>query len=781
MPPPAEESGIDGPAGSVGLPVLRLTVPEHCGEDEQACDQCVMHWLERRAEADGTIEHQRRLRLTIPVSGLGEKREIERASRRLRRARLAAGAEQDAVWLEFERDRCPLHEMTEALQGLGLRLRLDEAKLRPAATDAEAAGTGSLRDSLRAVISTVRRERELKLVTIAGVCLVAGAATHWLGGPEALRLLLLAVSAVCSSTATFPEAIRELRSFRLSVDSLMFAAAIGASSLGHYEEGAFLLFLFGLGAAGEHLALSRAKGAIDALAELAPESARVLDEHGEEHERPVEEIEPGSLVAIRPFERIPLDGEIIRGASSVDQSAVTGESMPVDKGPGDSLLAGVINGERSLVMRATRAAGESTLARVMRMVEQAQAERSATELFTERIERVYVPFVMVATLALVLLPPLLTEVAWGVAFYRAMAFLVAASPCALAIGTPAAVLCAIARAARSGVVIKGGAHLETLARARAFAFDKTGTLTLGKPRVTEVVPLGERGADEVLAIAAGIEREVTHPLAEAIRLAADAHGVAPRRAEQVEQVVGIGAVGIIEGRSARIGKRDEAWTISDQASAHADRLRADGATVVWIGLGDGPVGLVAIADTIRPSARDAIDLLRRDGARALAMLTGDHAGSARAIAAQAGIERVHAELMPEQKLDLIESIRAESGTTVMIGDGVNDAPALARADLGIAVAAAGADVAMETADVAIMGGDLTRLPEVVRLARRARRIIAQNLVIALGVIAIVAPLGAVGVAPLGVAVLLHEGSTVVVVVNALRLLRRTGRSALRGE
>jgi Cd2+/Zn2+-exporting ATPase len=755
---------------TISLPVLRLSVPDRCGE--HTCEACVVRWLERRAaaEAGASFEGADRLRLRVPITGLRSDHDRARANRRLHGA--PARVEGGTLVLEFTRGACPLHQTAARLDGLGLRLRLDDATVEPAPGDHSLHRPHRpLADSLHAAWGLVRRERELALAALGGVCLLAGTLAHWLDGPDPIRLALLALAAALSSSATLPRAFDELRARRVSVDSLMFAAAAGAASLGHPEEGAFLLWLFGLGAAGEHLAMSRARAAIDALAHLAPETARVIDQTGEAVVVPLERVAAGDHLALRPFERVPVDAVIVHGSAAVDQSAVTGEPMPVEKTVGDALPAGVINGESPLVIRAARPAGESTIARIRAMVERAQAEKSPTELFTARVERFYAPAVLLATVALILLPPALGEVGWRVAFSRAMAFLVAASPCALAIGTPAAVLCALARAARIGVLIKSGAHLETLARLEAVAFDKTGTLTEGRPAVTQVIPLTGLDADAVLALAAGLERDVNHPLAEAVRRAAEARGLRPPSPERAAQIVGVGVEGVVDGAAVRVGKPPAGAAQHQQAAALAAGLAAEGATVAWVSRDGVPMGLLAIEDTPRPSSSAGIAALGAAGIARVLMLTGDHDASARAMAARVGIREVHAGLMPEDKLARIDTIRAAGARVAMVGDGVNDAPALARADVGVVIAAAGTDVAMQTADVAVMGGDIGRLAEVIRLARRARGIIAQNLALALGVILVVAPLGALGLAPLGLAVLMHEGSTVLVVLNALRLLR----------
>ncbi|GAB5497174.1 MAG: heavy metal translocating P-type ATPase [Phycisphaerales bacterium] len=757
---------------SLKLPVLKVQLPSSCGPDSPECERCVMRFIERRSESELGKAIGEKATLVIPITNLKNNAGVRRINRRLHDHRLDAHADLGSgeLRLNFEKGLCPLHETTGALQGTGFRLRLEDARIEPRTA---AAGTGLLSRSIsraESVLGLITGQRDLLLTTIAGVLLLAGASVHWMGGPEFVRIALLALCAVLASTETFPEAIEDAKKLRVNVDVLMFVAAAGAAVLGHYEEGAFLLFLFGLGAAGEHAALGRAKSAVSALAEMAPDSARVISEEGDEAQVPLEEVGVGSHVSLRPFERVPLDAVVVHGTSPIDQSPVTGEPVPVEKGPGEEVLAGSINGDRPLVIKTLKPAGESTIAKIMRLVEDAQAEKSPTELFTAKIERYYVPIVLALTPLLAALPPLLTDLAWSDSFYRAMAFLVAASPCALAIGTPAAMLCAMARSARLGVLVKGGAHLETLAKADTFAFDKTGTLTEGKPSVRSVCAI--KGGDEqhVLALAASVEAEASHPLAEAIVRAASHHELELLPTTDAKQVVAVGAEAVVEGKLIRVGKRGEA-PADDLLTEAASESAATGATVVWV-LEDGrPIGLIEIADAVRESSAQAVERLRSVGVRQISLLTGDHEAAAHAVAKGLGITDVHADLLPDEKLTEIDRLRRDSAAVVMVGDGVNDAPALARADLGVAMGAAGTDVALETADVALMGTDLARLADGVMLARRTRSIVIQNLVIALGVILIVAPLGALGFAELGLAVLLHEGSTVVVVLNSLRLLR----------
>jgi Zn2+/Cd2+-exporting ATPase len=475
---------------------------------------------------------------------------------------------------------------------------------------------------------------------------------------------------------------------------------------------------------------------------------------------------------VRPFERMPVDGVVLTGNSAVDQSPITGESIPVEKSPGDHLFAGTINGDATLAVTVSHRSEETKLAKIIKLVAEAQTTKSPTQVLTDRVERWYVPAVLIVTAAVLVLPPTFGHASWSVWFYRAMALLTAASPCALAIGTPAAVLSGIARAARGGVLIKGGVHLENLGRIRAIAFDKTGTLTRGRARVTDVVPVGQFTADEILALTAGIEQEVsTHPLAAAIVAEARARGVTIDASVDTKQTPGVGVVGRVAGKEVAVGRpRPEILAASPDLQKAVATLEAQGKTAVITSIDNVPAGVIGLADHPRENVQNVLDSLRRMGVRRTIMLTGDNARVAAAISKSVGTDEFFAELMPEDKVTKLNELEARYGRTAMVGDGVNDAPALATATVGIAMGGAGTDVALETADVALMSDALEKLPEAIGLSRFSRRIIAQNLCIALGVILIMSPVAALGQASLGVAVVAHEGSTVLVVLNALRLL-----------
>jgi len=779
----SQADGRDEPAAR--LPVLSSGVAHPCGDevDPEACAACVVKWIERRAAEDGERpgDDATHVVLAVPVVGLSTDRDRRTLRRRLRSLDTPAVLPRgdDRVFMRFPRGTCPLHEVSERLEGLPVRLDLAATEVRygEAAGELPAAVplSGLILDGLSMAFRTVFGDRELLLVVIAGALLLAGFITSLAGGSEIARLVLLGLSAVLSSTSTFVEAVTVLRRFRVDVDVLMFVAAAGAAALGHYEEGAFLLFLFGLGAAGEHLALERAKRAVDALSDLAPDTADRIESDGTTSSVPVEDIVVGDHVAVHPFDRVPVDGEVQIGRSAIDQSPVTGESIPVEKQQGDDVFAGTVNGEGELVVLVTKPAGESTLARIMRMVEEAQAAQSPAERFTERVERIYVPIVFVLTALVVSIPPWVGWEDWGVSFYRGMAFLVAASPCAVAIGTPAAVLCGLGRSARLGVLMKGGAALESLGRMKAVALDKTGTITVGRPEVTSVMAADSVTEQEVIGLAAAVERSISHPLAEAIVKAALQRGVVLPETGAVRQIAGRGAVAEIGGLEVAVG-RVSMGVLGEAASESVRQLSERGESVVCVFRAGAAIGVIGLADRPRREAAAAVADLHALGVESVAMITGDHAGAAAVVAEEVGIDDVRSDLLPEDKLGIVESLREQYGSVVMVGDGVNDAPALAAADVGVAMGAAGTDVAMETADIVLMGSDLQLLTDAVALSQASRRMILQNLVIALGVICVVSPLAVIGVADLGPAVLLHEGSTIVVVINALRLLRwKTGR------
>lgn len=623
--------------------------------------------------------------------------------------------------------------------------------------------------------SWYKENHEIVFSLIAGLLVLTG----WLGQtffdlPVIAATVLYIIAYIFGGWDISQHAWHAIKEKHFDTDLLMVMAALGAAALGEFAEGALLLFLFSLGHALEERALDRARAAVRALADLAPKVALVRRD-GKEQELPVESLQLEDLVIVRPGVRIPVDGVISNGNSGVDQASVTGESMPVDKAPGDQVFASTVNGEGALEVKVTRLAKDSTLSRVMKMVEEAQAQKSPTQQTVEKFERVFVPAVLIFTGLIIILPPLF-GFPFRESFLRAMTLLVAASPCALALGTPASILAGVAQAARNGVLVKGGMHLENLGRLKAIAFDKTGTVTHGKPEVTDIVAFQSSGWKEadLLSIAAGAESRSAHPLAQAVVRSAQTKGVAASVMDEVESLTGRGLRAVTMGKTIWVGNQklmDEAGVIlAADAMQKAQSLQESGKTLFWVAENKTAIGLIALSDTLRKEAASTMSALKKIGVEHTIMLTGDNARSASAIAAEVGLTEFRADLMPEDKLTIIRELVKQYGQVAMIGDGVNDAPALANATVGIAMGGAGTDVALETADVALMGDDLSKLPFAVGLGRATRNIIMQNLFISLGVIALLIATSLTGIVSIGIAVIFHEGSTLVVVANALRLL-----------
>ncbi len=612
----------------------------------------------------------------------------------------------------------------------------------------------------------------LALSLLSGAALLVGwIGESFLGLPFAVALTVYLVAYLAGGYDASKHAVRAALKGRFDIDILMVVAALGAAALGEWPEGALLLFLFSLGHALEHYAMDRARGAIRALADLAPKTARVRRD-GKEQELSVSDLVIGDTIIVRPGERVPADGEVTEGSSAVDQAPITGESMPVGKATGDELFAGTINGDGSLVSKTTKNPEDSTLARVVQLVEQAQTAKAPSHRFTDRFQRTFTPVILVMTGLLIALPPLF-GFPFQESFIRAMTLLVAASPCALALATPSAVLSGIARAARSGVLIKGGAHLENAGTAQVVVFDKTGTLTNGRPEVTDIIALQGR-QDELLALAAGVEAKSGHPLAAAVVQAAEARELELPQTGDLESVTGKGVIAPVRGKSLRIGNRklmqEARIDVPQETLLQLEGLEREGKTSVLVAHGQTLLGILAMRDEPREAAKDAILKLRDLGVKRTVMLTGDNRLVAEAIGKELGLDEIKAELLPEDKVAAIKELKREYTKVIMIGDGVNDAPAMVEATVGIAMGGAGTDVALETADIALMADDLSKLPYALSLSRASRRMIVQNLVISLGVIALLVPSAIFGLATISVAIIIHEGSTLVVVFNALRLL-----------
>ena len=612
------------------------------------------------------------------------------------------------------------------------------------------------------------------LVALAGLFLLIG----WVGEaffalPTTVVLVFYLLAYLAGGFDVATHAVPSLFKGKFDTDVLMLAAATGAAILGEWQEGAFLLFLFALGHAGEQYALDRARNAVNALGGLMPQTAQVR-RGGQITELPIAHVQIGDVVVVRPGDRVPVDGTITSGASGVDQSPVTGESVPVQKNPGDEVFAGTVNQDAALDVEVSKLAQDNTLSRIMQLVAEAQSQQSPTQAFTQRFTAWFVPAVLVVTLLVIAVPPLLGWMPLRDSFYRAMLLLVAASPCALALGTPAAVLAGIAHAARNGVLIKGGVHLENLGALNVMAFDKTGTLTEGRFSVTDVQPFGGVSERELLQVAAAVEQQSNHPLAQSVVRAAQERKLELPVAEGLENIQGKGVRSRVGGEPVLIGTdalfADAGMVVPTSVTQAVDQLQANGRSTMIVSQGGRFLGVLGLADTLRHNAAATMASLRKLGVQHLVMLTGDNQQVAQQIAATVGLTDVRAELLPENKLTAIKALQQQYGAIAMTGDGVNDAPALASATVGIAMGGAGTAVALETADVALMGDDLGKLPFAVGLSRAARAIIRQNLAVSLGVIGLLLLTSVSGFMQLSWAVIFHEGSTLVVVINALRLL-----------
>lgn len=638
-----------------------------------------------------------------------------------------------------------------------------------------------------------RRRQQVWFTILSGLFVAAGFVIHiWLAGGfgEALRLLgghdgkpmplpeaaAYALAVVFGVRFVIVKAWYAALGLRPDMNLLMVIAVAGAVAIGEWFEAATVSFLFALSLTLESWSVARARHAISALLDLAPPTVRLLRSDGSEADAPAAEIRPGDRFVVRGGERIALDGRVVTGVSAVNQAPITGESVPVEKEPGAEVFAGTINGDGALTVEATRAAENTMLARIVRMVEEAHARRAPSEQWVEQFARVYTPSVMAFAIVVFLGPPLAFGGAWDDWFYRALVLLVIACPCALVISTPVSIVAALASSARAGVLVKGGAYLELPARLKAVAMDKTGTITRGEPEVVRVVPFGTHTDAELLARAAALEARSTHPLARAILHKAQERVGVIAPATEVQALKGKGLTGMVDGEPFWLGSHRyvvERGQDTSQSAELAEALEGDGKTVIVVGNARHVCGLIAVADTIRPEAAEIVRQLHAAGVSHIVMLTGDNRVTAEAIAREVGVDEVYAELLPEDKVKKIEELVERYGVVAMVGDGVNDAPALARASLGVAMGAIGSDAAIETADVALMTDDISKLPWLVRHAKRTLAIIRQNIAFSLGVKAIFMALTFAGLATLWGAIAADVGASLVVIANALRLLRST--------
>ena len=636
------------------------------------------------------------------------------------------------------------------------------------------------------------KNTELIFSIICGTLLGIGFGLSFVAAVPAWVSLVLYIGAYFfGGFFTAKEAIETVAKGGFEIDFLMLVAAIGAAVLGEWAEGALLLFLFSMGHALEHYAMNKARKSIAALAELAPKTA-LLKKNGKTEEVGIEELSRGDIIVVKPNSKISADGVVVSGNSSVNQAPITGESVPVDKVPVEDpekdwsqeddikdenrAFSGTINGNNTLEIKVIKEAKDSTLSRLVKLVNEAQTQKSPTQRLTDKFEKYFVPSVLVLVVILNFAFLVLDET-FSESFYRAMAVLVAASPCALAIATPSAVLSGVARAAKSGVLIKGGRPLEDLGVLTALAFDKTGTLTEGKPKLTDVIALGDVSEDELLKIAVAVENLSDHPLAKAVvrdgkeRLS----GADIPDATDLEAVLGKGIKASLDGDKVYMGNLDLYKALDDnppsqEIEERVKSLESGGNTTMLVRKNDEYTGIIALMDTPREEAKNTLDQLKKIGIKRMIMLTGDNQKVADAVAKEIGLTDAWGSLLPEEKVDAIQELKEKESKVAMVGDGVNDAPAMANSTVGIAMGAAGSDVALETADIALMADKLETLPFAIGLSRKAKGIIKQNLWMSLGIVALLIPATIFGFANIGIAVLIHEGSTLVVVFNALRLL-----------
>jgi Cd2+/Zn2+-exporting ATPase len=694
---------------------------------------------------------------TFKVEGLDCHEEVALLERRLGRLggveRLAADVMSQRLRVTYDAARLSTASIAEAVAQTGMRAWLEHE------------------ESHAAVPATLRGR--FVLVSVSVALTVAAGLLAWLGVGRTLVPVALCAAVVLAGWHTGRRAWTSLRTRALDIHVLMSVAVVGAVTIGQWFEAATVVVLFAVAQLLEARSMDRARGAIRALIELTPAEALVRRD-GNEVPVGVDDVRIGEVMVVRPGAKIPLDGRIVSGASEVNQAPVTGESLPVEKVPGADVYAGTINGRGALEVEVTHLRRDSTLARIIHLVERAQAQRAPSQSFVERFARVYTPAVLVLAALLALVPPLAFGAAFGEWFYRSLVLLVIACPCALVISTPVSIVSALAGAARAGVLVKGGVHLERTAAVRCVAFDKTGTLTWGRLRVLAIEPFADATPEAVLATAAALEARSEHPVGQAIVREARRAGVRVSPAGGFQALPGRGAEAEVDGARAIVGNHrlfEERCLCTPAIDARLEAVAAQGATAVLVAADGTALGLIAVADDLREAGRESVELLRAQGVDRIVLLTGDNASTARAIGGALGLDEVRAELLPEDKVSAVGQLKAAHGAVAMVGDGVNDAPALAAADVGIAMGVAGSDAALETADVALMADELIKIPYAFRLSRSTVRTIRANVVFSLAVKAVFLAAAVAGVATLWMAVVADMGASLVVIANGLRLLK----------
>ncbi len=617
------------------------------------------------------------------------------------------------------------------------------------------------------------RNRQVRMTALSLVFLLAAFLSQGLKAPDALTIGLFLLAMVVGGWETARKGFPSLLKLQFDMNSLMSVAVTGAVAIGYWEEAAVVAFLFGVSESLQAYTVARARRSLKSLIEWAPREAAVLRD-GEERILPVEEVVVGDIMRVKPGEKLAMDGVVIAGRSAVNQAAITGESVPVPVEPESRVYAGSINGDGALEVRVTKRAEDTTLSRIIALVEEAQEQRAPSQAFVDRFAKYYTPAIMLLALGMALIPPLMFRAPWISSLYDALALLIVACPCALVVSTPVAVVSAIGNAAGRGVLIKGGLHLENMGALKAIAFDKTGTLTRGEPVVTGIIPLGEVSEREALAIAAAMEARSEHPLARAIVRYAREKRALSLEARDFEAKPGLGARAVVEGKAYWIGSPrlfEEMGAPMEGVWPVLENLQGRGRTAVLLGDSREVIALFALADAVRDSAKQAISQLKGIGVEKTVMLTGDHAATARTVAEAVGVDEYRAELLPEDKVEAVKGLRNTHRRIGMVGDGINDAPAMAVATTGIAMGGAGTDTALETADIVLMADDLSKLPFTVRLSRAALRIIKQNIAFSLitkfAAVYLVFP----GWLTLWLAIFADMGAALLVTLNSLRLIR----------
>lgn len=633
----------------------------------------------------------------------------------------------------------------------------------------EAKVLGTAKTSMESPISAWK----IWSVAISAVLVTVGGIIHLFNGPESVYKAVILTGIAVGGWKIGQKGFMAARRLRLDMNFLMSSAVIGAIIIDQWLEAGTVIVLFAVAQLLESFSLDRSRRAIRGLMDLTPQMARVV-RGGRETDIPVEEVKIGEKLIVKPGEKIPVDGKVLLGNSVVNQAAITGESMPVAVIPQSQVYAGTINGEGALEIEALHIAGDTTIDRIIRLVEEARAVRAPSQGFVERFSRIYTPTVVGIALVVAIIPPLLMDLSWSDWIYRALALLVIACPCALVISTPITIVSALTAAAHNGVLIKGGAYLENLHRVKAIAFDKTGTITRGSPGVKEILPINDTEKSELLRLAASLEKRSEHPIASAIVREAGLRKIGILPVDDFQSIPGKGAAGTVSGVKYFIGKDllFEEMGIRDAiVERELDRMENESQTTVLLGTSKKILGIIAISDEIRPDSAVTVAELRKLGIGKIVMLTGDNHRTGKAVGKAAGIENIQSELLPDQKVEAIMAIKSESGSVVMVGDGINDAPALAASDIGIAMGAVGSDVALETADIALMSDEPSKIPWTFKLSQKTYRIILENITMAIGIKAVFVILAVMGLATLWMAVFADMGVSLMVIVNGMRALR----------